>query len=111
MKAKPSAKPYWEMNTEELAAATAEFDREFIADTFRPLTPEERKQWQRLKRKLGRPQRGAGAKVISLSVERTLLAKSDRLAKKLHLTRAALVDQALRALLKAQRTPRRRTGT
>ena len=111
MKAKPNAKPYWEMNTEELAAATAEFDREFIADTFHPLTPEERKQWQRMKRKMGRPKRGAGAKIISLTVERTLLAQADRFAKKRHMTRAALVDQALRAMLKAQRSPGRRTGT
>lgn len=111
MNSKENKKPYWEMTTEELARATAEFDEEFVIDKARPLSPEDRKRWQRLQRKMGRPQRGAGAKVISLSVERTLLAKSDRLAKKLHLTRAALVDQALRALLKAQRSPRRRTGT
>ena len=111
MKAKVKTKPYWEMNTEELAQATAEFDKEFIADTFHPLTPAERKRWEEIKRKPGRPRKGAGAKVISISVEQTLLAKSDRLAKKLHLTRAALVDQALRAILKAQRSPGRKTGS
>lgn len=99
------------MTTAELERLTADLDQEFIADTFHPLTPAERKRWEAMKRKPGRPKTGAGAKVISLSVERGLLAKSDRLAKKLHLTRAALVAQALRALLKAQRSPRRRTGT
>jgi len=41
MKKNRVSKPYWEMNTQELAAATAEFDKEFIADTFHPLTPEQ----------------------------------------------------------------------
>ena len=96
---------------EELERLTADLDEEFVADKARPLSPEQRRWWQAVKRKLGRPKRGAGAKVISLSVERGLLAKSDRLAKKLHITRAALVDQALRAMLKAQRSPGRKTGT
>ncbi len=108
---KKNTKPYWEMTTEELAKATAEFDKEFVIDKSRPLSPEQRRRWQAMKRKMGRPQRGDGVKVISLSVERGLLAKSDRLAKKLRITRAALVDQALRAMLKAQRSTGRRTGT
>ncbi len=100
-----------EMTTEELERLTVDLDREFIIDKSRPLSPEQRRRWQAMKRKMGRPQRGRGAKVISLSVERGLLAKSDRLAKKLHITRAALVDQALRAMLKAKRPAGRRTGT
>jgi len=44
-------KPYWEMTTEELAEATAEFDKEFIVETFRPLTPAQRALWERIKRK------------------------------------------------------------
>src|ERR1019366_7146559 len=39
---------YWEMNAEELAAATSEFDHELGPDEFRPLGPEKRKIWQRL---------------------------------------------------------------
>src|SRR5437868_5246136 len=31
MTRKPAAKPYWEMTTPELAEATAEFDKEFVA--------------------------------------------------------------------------------
>jgi hypothetical protein len=51
MRREKPRKPYWEMTAEELAEATAEFDQEFIVDTFRPLTPREKALWQRIKRK------------------------------------------------------------
>src|SRR5258708_425071 len=92
-------KPYWEMNTEELAEATKEFDQEFIADTFKPLTPEMRKRWEMAKRKPGRPREGAGAQVIAVSVEKTLLKRSDALARKMGLTRAGLIARGLKAVL------------
>ena len=81
MNRRKQAKPFWEMNTEQLAAATAEFDKEFIADTFRPMTVAERARWQRIKRKPGRPRKGRGVKVISVSVEKDLLKQSDALAR------------------------------
>ncbi len=46
-KAKRSKKPYWEMTTAELREATKEFDREFIGETFRPMTPQARAQFER----------------------------------------------------------------
>ena len=93
------AKPYWEMNTEELAAATAEFDREFVIDEFKPLTPAQRAKWERLQRKPGRPKVGTGVKVISFSIEPGLLDRADRLAKKLKISRAQLVHRGLEAVL------------
>ncbi len=50
-------KPYWEMTTEELSAATAEFDKEFSITGFGPPPPEALAQWERAKRKPGRPLR------------------------------------------------------
>jgi hypothetical protein len=47
MTRKPPAKPYWEMNTDELREATKEFDEEFVADKAKPLTPALRSQWER----------------------------------------------------------------
>jgi hypothetical protein len=88
-------KKYWEMNTEELAEATKQFDEECVADRARPLTPEEREQWQRVKRKRGRPRRGAGVQVVSVSLEKGLLQRTDRLRKKLGLKRAEFISQAL----------------
>lgn len=88
-------KKYTEMNTAELAEATKQFDEEFVADRARPLTPEERKQWQRIRRKRGRPKLGAGVQVISVSLEKGLLQRTDRLRKKLGLKRAEFISQAL----------------
>jgi hypothetical protein len=90
------------MNTEELAAATAEFDEEMIIDQTRPLTPAERARWERIRRKPGRPRVGRGATVISVSVERALLERSDALAKSMGLTRARLIARGLKAVLAAE---------
>ena len=70
-------KPILEMNADELAKATAEFDREFVADTFGELDEDTRRQWERIKKKPGWPRRGRGAKAISVTVEKTLLARTD----------------------------------
>jgi hypothetical protein len=78
-----------------------ELDKELVADTFHQLTETERRTWRRMRRKRGRPQRGQGAKVISVTVERTLLRRADRLAKTRGVTRARLIEMGLRALLEA----------
>ena len=97
------ATDYQQMNPPELQAATATFDAEMVVDESRPLTPAERKVWQAARRKPGRPKKGAGVKVISVSVERGLLAESDALASRLRISRAALVERGLRAVLAARR--------
>ena len=94
----PESKPYWEMTTAELREATKEFDREFVGDTFGPPTPQQRTRFERA-RKRGRPRNGLGAKTISVTVEKRLLAQTDRLAKKLHVARAVLVTRGLHAVL------------
>jgi hypothetical protein len=99
MATRAKTKPYWEMTAEELARETSEFDQEFIADTFGPMPPDVRARWERARRKPGRPRRGQGSKAISVSVERTLLARTDRLAKRLGISRAALIARGLEAAL------------
>ena len=94
-----TAKPYWEMTTAEVREATKEFDEEFIGDTFGPPMAEQRAQDRRARRKRGRPRKGLGSKTISVTVEKRLLAQADRLAKKLHLPRAALIARGLRAVV------------
>ena len=71
------------MNSKELAAATAEFNREMVVDGFDPMTREGRSRFERARRKQGRPRQGQGAQAISVTVERRLLAETDRLAKAL----------------------------
>jgi hypothetical protein len=95
-------KPYQEMNTDELAEATAEFDKEFVADTFGPMTPEMRARWEAAKRKPGRPRDGQGVQVISVSIEKELLARSDALAKRKKISRARLIARGLKAVLAAE---------
>jgi hypothetical protein len=99
-KTKKPAKPYWEMNTRELAEATRDLDGDLPPRMFRPLSPASRALWNRVKRKRGRPRIGEGSEVISLSVERGLLKRSDQLAKKKGLTRAQLFAQALKSVLR-----------
>src|SRR5690606_7070486 len=73
----------------------------------RPLTPEERARWNKLqaglrrthRKKLGRPAKGEGVKVISLSVEKSLLERADAEARRRKISRAALVAQGLEAVL------------
>ena len=96
---KRRAKPYTQMNARELAVATAHFDKEFVIDQSREQTPEERRQWQRAKRKRGRPRQGQGVQIISVSIEKGLLEKTDRLAKKLHTQRTRLIARGLEAIL------------
>ncbi len=93
-----ASKPYWEMTTAEVREATKEFGREFVGDTFRPLTSAERARFERARRR-GRPRRGLGAKTISVTVEKRLLAQADRLAKKLHVPRAVLIARGLQAVV------------
>lgn len=73
-----------------------------VADDFGPMEPAERARWEGARRKPGRPRRGAGAKVISVSVERGLLVRSDALARNLGITRASLVERGHKAILAAE---------
>ena len=92
-------KPYWEMTAAELAEATKQFDEPFAVDSSRPLTPAEREQWKRVKRKLGRPKVGLGHKRVSLSMELRLLKRATALAKKRHISRSKLFAEAIEAVL------------
>lgn len=87
------------MDAAELAEATAEFDEEFVADSFGKPTEKQEARLQQAKRKRGRPKIGKGVQVISVSIEKGLLGKTDRLAKKLKVKRATLISRGLQAIL------------
>ena len=87
-----------EMTTRELAKATAEFDREFIIDSAVPAPASEKAKWLRAQKR-GRPRTGQGVKVISVSVEKGLLDRADRTARRLGITRAELISRGLNAAL------------
>lgn len=94
-------KKYWEMTADELAAATRQFDEPAAVDRSRPLTAEERKQWNRIKKR-GRPKVGQGYQRISVSLEKGLLKRATALAKKRHLSRSKLVAIVLEQALSTQ---------
>jgi hypothetical protein len=101
MKKALPGKPITQMMTKELSQATKELEREFVAESFGPPGPMAREQWRRAKRKRGRPRQGHGVKVVAISVEKGLLSRCDALAKKLGVSRAALISRGLHTVLSA----------
>lgn len=108
MAKKSNIEKFLALSDAQKAAEVARFDEEFIADEGRPLTREERARWERLqkglqrthrRKKLGRPAKGKGVKVISLSVEQGLLERADAEARRRNISRAALVAEGLEAVL------------
>ena len=95
---KTSFKRLEKMTESQKAAAIREFDREFIAETFSAPGPRQRDLWRRAKSKkpIGRPRRGKGCQVISLSIERSLLKEADAFARRSGISRAALVERGLK---------------
>ncbi|MGD0137600.1 MAG: ribbon-helix-helix protein, CopG family [Tepidisphaeraceae bacterium] len=88
---KKTAKHLEDMSARELAQATKEFDRPFVFEKARPMTPAEKAQEHDLRRGRGRPKIGNGARKISISLEGDLLHKADALAKKQGLNRSELI--------------------
>lgn len=99
MKTKPQGKPFTQMSAAELAKATQEFDREFVADSFASPPADAKARWKRARRKRGRPRTGKGVRVISVSVEKSLLRQSDAFAKKQGVSRASLIAEGLKRVL------------
>ncbi|HEY4329340.1 MAG TPA: hypothetical protein VGN88_06365 [Phycisphaerae bacterium] len=92
-------KDYTTMTTRELAEATREFDRESPVAPGKPLTRAQRAKFETARRR-GRPTTGEGVQVISLSMEKSLLRKADAAAQKAGKSRAQLVADALRVILR-----------
>ena len=84
----------------EKDAEVAKYDRGIDLRDTKPLTPAQRKLWNKAKRKRGRPRVGKGVEVISLSVEKDLLRKADQLAESKGISRAALFAKGLQAVLR-----------
>lgn len=83
-------KSHTQMSASELAQATKKYDSMVIHQT-RPLNGRERKLWEQAKRGRGRPRIGKGAKKISISLEGSLLKRTDALAKQKGVGRSELI--------------------
>ncbi len=96
------AAPAGKRTKAELDKMSAEFDREFVADMFGPPTSEAKKRLRQAKGKRSRPRISAGSKPISVTVEKTLLWRIDRIARRRKTTRAKLIARGLKAVLKEE---------
>ena len=68
-------------------------------ENTRSLTADSRRALASAANKAGRPRIGAGAKRINVTVEQTLLNKTDAYARRHGLTRAAVVAEGLRKIV------------
>jgi hypothetical protein len=81
-------------------AEVARFDSGIDPSEWKPLTPSQRKRWDKIQKRLrGRPKVGAGAKVLAVSVERGLLKEGDAFAKRHNLKRSQMVAEGLRLVM------------
>lgn len=72
---------------------SAEFDREFVIDTFKPLSVKDRARWERVRKK--------GEQTIRIHLESDLLDRVDALAKKTRIPRDKLISRGIKAVLAA----------
>lgn len=79
---------------------TSEFDQEFIADTFRPLTADEKKHWARVRAKKS-ASNGKRKTQVAIEVDPDLLDRVDVLAKRLGVSRDSVIARGLKAVLAA----------
>lgn len=94
---------YERMNTAELAAATAQYDKEWTGGALpgKPLTAAQRSAHRRAAKraKAGRPKVGKGAKIVPVTIERGLLKAADHFAKQHGLKRSQMVAEGLRLVM------------
>jgi hypothetical protein len=91
-------KPYDQMTTAELAEATKQYDKPFVAlRESKPLTAAMRQMHRRARR--GRPRVGKGAAKLYISMERGLLKEADRFARKHVISRSELIANGIKAVI------------
>jgi len=101
MKKATTKKPYWEMNTEELAEATKEFDKPIPAKSLRPLSKEQRARFERAQRLPHRSifvlRDSEGATFVRL--EPSILKRASRYAAAHQLTLSEVINKSLKGML------------
>lgn len=101
MKRNPRIRSFNQMTVEELEKATAQFEKEFVADSFAEAPAEAKEAWRRAREKPHRSTERQAKKLVSIRLEKGLLKRCDRLAKKKGVSRAILISRGLKAVLAA----------
>ena len=86
----------------------AEFDREFVAEEFRPLTAAERRIWQRAQHRGPRDDRKGDQQRVTIRVSRSLLKKIDDYARAHGLKRSEFLANSAKAVITAGSSQKRR---
>ena len=87
------------MTADELAEATKQFEVPLPEDAGEPLTAAEQAEWDRARRKRGRPKKGKGSVNVLVSLERGLLEAADEFAREHGIARSALIAIGLRSVM------------
>lgn len=90
---------FMSLSDKEKDREVAKYDREMSLDELRPLTAADKVVHARAHRKGGRPRVGRGAKPVLVTMERSLLERTDRFAKAHSLSRAQLIARGLEVVL------------
>src|SRR5689334_7417402 len=93
--------PYNKMTAEELDAEVERFDRE--SPPGLPLTPSQKLQHRRTKRRAGRPVVRRGAERVTITVERGLLRAADTFARKMKMSRSQLIANGIREVMRMKK--------
>jgi len=96
---KRKTKRYQDMNAAELAEATKEYDQPGTIHGTRPMTPAERAEERKARRRAGRPRIGRGSERINITIERGLLADADAVARRQKIGRSELIARSLQLML------------
>jgi hypothetical protein len=88
------------MTFRELEEATRDLDDEFVIDSFGPMSPGARRAWERA-RKRSRKDTGPRARTVSVTIDRELLRRADRLARELNVSRSRLLATGLESVVHA----------
>ena len=91
--------PYSRMSAAELDAETEKFDGELVVREGKPPARALKGKLRNARRKRGRPRVGKGAKRVLVTLERSLLQRSDAFARRKKLSRSQLIARGLEALL------------
>lgn len=94
-----SGKVWTELNAAELAKPTKDIANVRYEET-RVMNKAERAQWNRAKRRRGRPRKAETAARVLITVERGLLNEADALARSQGVSRSQLIAQGLRTLIR-----------
>jgi uncharacterized DUF497 family protein len=103
--AKKRSKLFFKMTAAERDAVVKQFDREILFEETRPLSPKGKALWERAKRAAPTPKRGkrtkdAGAKAVVIPIDKALLDRADRFAKRRGMTRTQLVVKGLESVIR-----------